>query len=61
MLLADGVIVPVFVNAPLTFAVPLKDCPQRVRAVCRRVALPALPVTAMAHVPDAPLPVLVTV
>ena len=42
-------------------SVPSNAVPLMERAVCSLVALPALPVTAMPHVPDAPLPVLVTV
>ena len=34
------------VNAPDTFADPLNDCPQMVRAVCKVVAVVALPVSA---------------
>ena len=46
---------------PETFEVPLKLCPQSVRAVASLVAEEALPLMEMPHVPLAPLPVLFTV
>ena len=42
-MVAEGVILPVLLMAPLTFPLPSKLCPQIVLAVCNLVAVAALP------------------